>query len=60
LVGGGHLGYPSRCSRGHGFLVDDSFFSRSDAWAAGLADVNHIERFAASVEETTGDGGKQA
>jgi hypothetical protein len=44
----------------NGYLVDDSFFSRSDAWAAGLAELRHIERFAASASETTGKGGKQA
>jgi hypothetical protein len=27
----------------NGDLVDDSFFSRSDAWAAGLAELDHIE-----------------
>jgi hypothetical protein len=44
----------------NGYLVDDSFFSRSDAWAAGLAELRHIERFATSASETTGKGGKQA
>jgi hypothetical protein len=44
----------------NGTLVDDSFSSRSDAWAAGLAELDRIERFAASAGETTGKGAKQA
>jgi hypothetical protein len=28
----------------NGSLVDDSFFSRSDAWAAGLAEAHRLER----------------
>jgi hypothetical protein len=44
----------------NGYLADASFFSRNDAWAAGLAELDHIERSAASVSETNAKAGKQA
>jgi len=43
-----------------GAIVDGTFATKTAAWAAGLAELRHIERFAASASETTGKGGKQA
>jgi hypothetical protein len=44
----------------NGYLADGSFFSRNDAWAAGLAELDHIERSAASASETNAKAGKHA
>jgi hypothetical protein len=44
----------------NGYLAEDSFVSRNDAWAAGLAELDHTERFAAAAGDTAGQGRKLA